>query len=71
MKEFNLSANVKDSLDILETLNEEGLMVMPIVPTPQMVEAGMQVSGLSAEEVKKLYFTMITFSDEEIPMRRQ
>ena len=59
-----------ESLNILDLLQEEGLKIVPSLPTPAMVAAGMQVSGLSEEAVKKLYYTMLSLSDEDIPEQK-
>ncbi len=70
MKYEKLSETLKESLDILEALTEEGLMVVPTTPTPEMVSAAMRVSDLTEEEVRKIYYAMITFSDEDLILAR-
>ncbi len=65
-----LSQNLIDSLNVLDLLQEEGLKIVPLVPSPLMIQAGMQVSGLSEDVVKKIYLTMLRFSDEDIPEQK-
>ena len=70
MKYTDLSETLQESLDALEALSEEGLMVVPTVPTPEMISAAMRVSDLTEEEVRKIYYAMITFSDEDFILSR-
>ncbi len=70
MKYTDLSETLQESLDALEALSEEGLMVVPTVPTPEMISAAMRVSDLTEEEVRKIYYAMITFSDEDLVLSR-
>ncbi len=62
-----LSDDLLESLNVLDLLREEGLKIVPAYPTPIMVQAGMQLTGLPEETVKKLYLAMLSISDEDIP----
>ncbi len=63
----DISDELLDSLEMLGSLQEEGLKIVPVVPTLAMVKAGAQVSGLSEDVVQELYEMMLNFSDESFP----
>lgn len=63
----DISDELLDSLEMLESLQEEGLKIVPVVPTKAMIKAGTQVSGLSEDAVQELYEMMLNFSDESFP----
>ena len=67
MKELQLSNHMEESLEMLQALNEEGLIIVPTVPTKAMIEAARKVSDLSEKEIRRIYFTMTSFADEEVP----
>ncbi len=66
----HLSEDLLESLNVLDLLQEEGLKIVPAYPTSAMLKAGAQITGLSEETVKKLYLSMLSFSDEEIPEQK-
>ena len=68
MKDLQLSNCMEDSLEMLRALNDEGLIIVPSVPTEAMIKAAKKVLDLSEKDIRKLYFTMTSFADEEIPM---
>ncbi len=68
MKDIELSNRMEESLEMLHALNEEGLMIMPIVPNEAMVQSAKKVCDLSESEIRKLYFAMATFADTGIPV---
>ncbi len=67
MKDLQLSNHLEESLEMLQALNEEGLIIVPAVPTQTMLAAAKKLSNLSESEIRKLYFAMTSFADEEIP----
>lgn len=68
MKELQLSNHLEESLEMLQALNEEGLMIVPSVPTEAMVNAAKSFCNLSEADIRKIYFAMTSFADDEIPM---
>lgn len=64
---MKLSKTFKESLEILERLTEDGLMIVPVEPSKGMIDAASRASGICAEKVKQIYLTMVTYSDEEVP----
>ena len=62
------SESFSSSLELLATLSAQGLVIVPSEPTPEMLQAGMQASGLPSEKVKHLYQVMITHADEEVSL---
>ena len=67
MKDIELSNHLAESLEMLRALNEEGLVIVPAVPSLPMIEAAEKVCNLSESQVRKVYATMIAFADDEIP----
>ncbi len=65
-----LSEDLLESLNVLDLLQEEGLKIVPAHPTPVMIQAGVQLTGLSEDMVRKLYLAMLSFSDEDIPEQK-
>ena len=68
MKELQLSNHLEESLEMLQALNEEGLMIVPTVPTESMINAAKRLCNLSDADIRRVYFAMTTFADDEIPM---
>ena len=68
MKDLQLSNHLEESLEMLRSLNEEGLMIVPSVPTPAMIGAAKQLCNLSDADIRRLYFAMTSFADEGIPV---
>ena len=68
MKDLQLSNKMEESLEVLQALSEEGLIIVPAVPTEIMINAAKKLSNLSETEIRKLYFAMTSFADEEVPM---
>ena len=68
MKELQLSNRLEESLEMLQALNEEGLMIVPSIPTESMISAAKKLCNLSDADIRKIYFAMTTFADESIPM---
>ena len=68
MKDLQLSNRIEESLEMLQALNDEGLIVVPAIPTATMIEAAKKISNLSETDIRKLYFTMTSFADEEVPI---
>ena len=62
------SQSLSSSLELLAVLSAQGLVIVPSEPTPEMLEAGKRASGLSSEEVKRLYQVLITHADEEVSL---
>ena len=67
MKDIELSNHLDESLEMLRALSEEGLVIVPAIPSLPMVEAAQKVCKLSESQVRKIYTAMISFADEEIP----
>ena len=67
MKELQLSNHLEESLEMLQALNEEGLMIVPTVPTASMIAAAKRLCDLSESDIRRIYFAMTTFADDEIP----
>ena len=67
MKDLQLSNHLEESLEMLQALNEEGLMIVPAIPTPTMIQAAKQLCDLSDADIRRLYFAMTSFADEGIP----
>ena len=67
MKDLQLSNRIEESLEMLQALNDEGLIIVPAVPTKAMIDAAKEISDLSEKDIRKLYFTMTAFSDDSIP----
>ena len=44
--------------------------IVPAHPTPVMIQAGVQLTGLSEDMVRKLYLVMLSLSDEDIPEQK-
>ena len=53
---------------MLQALSDEGLIIVPAVPTEMMIKTAQKLSNLSETEIRKLYFAMTSFADEEVPM---
>jgi hypothetical protein len=51
----------------LQALNEEGLMIVPAVPTEAMIAAARNLCDLSDSDIRRVYFAMTSFADEGIP----
>ena len=68
MKELQLSNHLEESLEMLQALNEEGLMIVPTVPTEAMINAAKRLCNLSDSDIRRIYFAMTTFADDEIPV---
>ena len=68
MKELQLSNRMEESLEMLQALNDEGLIVVPAVPTEAMIQAAKKISNLSEKDIRKLYFTLTSFAGEEVPI---
>ena len=68
MKELQLSNHLEESLEMLQALNEEGLMIVPSVPTDAMINAAKRLCDLSDADIRRIYFAMTSFADEGIPM---
>ena len=68
MKELQLSNHLEESLEMLRTLTEEGLMIVPSVPTDSMIAAAKRLCNLSESDIRRIYFAMTTFADDEIPV---
>ena len=68
MKDLQLSNRIEESLEMLQALSDEGLIVVPAIPTETMVSAAKKISNLSEKEIRKIYFTMTSFADEEVPI---
>ena len=68
MKDLQLSNRMEESLEMLQALSDEGLIIVPAVPTEMMIKAAKKLSNLSETEIRKLYFAMTSFADEEVPM---
>jgi len=67
MKDLQLSNHLEESLEMLQALNEEGLMIVPAIPTKQMIQAAKELCNLSEADIRRLYFAMTSFADEGIP----
>ena len=67
MKELQLSNHLEESLEMLQALNEEGLMIVPAVPTEAMIAAARNLCDLSDSDIRRVYFAMTSFADEGIP----
>ncbi|MBO5997956.1 MAG: hypothetical protein J6P93_05465 [Alphaproteobacteria bacterium] len=68
MKDLQLSNRIEESLEMLQALSDEGLIVVPAIPTETMISAAKKISNLSEKEIRKIYFTMTSFADEEVPI---
>lgn len=70
MKNSEVSSQIEESLEMLRALNEEGLVVAPTTPTDEMISAAKSIANLTDDEIRKLYFSMITFAadDAAVPM---
>lgn len=67
MKDLQLSNRMEESLEMLQALSDEGLLIVPAVPTKMMIDAARKIADLSEKDIRKIYFTMTSFADEEIP----
>ena len=67
MKDIELSNCLEESLEMLRALNEEGLVIVPAIPSLPMIEAAQKVCKLPEQQLRKIYAAMIAFADEEIP----
>ena len=65
MTEKDVSLSMSDSLDFLDVLQEEGLIVIPSDPTPEMLVAGMKATGRSEDEVRAIYVAMLNADKSE------
>ena len=68
MKELQLSNHLEESLEMLQALNEEGLMIVPSVPTDAMINAAKRLCDLSDADIRRIYFAMTSFADEGTPV---
>lgn len=68
MKELQLSNHLEESLEMLRALSEEGLMIVPTVPTDSMVAAAKRLCNLSDSDIRRIYFAMTSFADEGTPV---
>ena len=68
MKDLQLSNHLEESLEMLQALNEEGLMIVPSVPTESMINAAKKLTNLSDSDIRRIYFAMTSFADEGIPV---
>ena len=68
MKDLQLSNHLEESLEMLQALSEEGLMIVPSVPTDAMIDAAKKLSNLSDSDIRRIYFAMTSFADDGIPV---
>ncbi len=68
MKDLQLSNRLEESLEMLRALNDEGLIVVPAIPTEAMVAAAKRLLNISEADIRKLYFAMTTFANDELPV---
>ena len=68
MKDLQLSNHLEESLEMLQALNEEGLMIVPSVPTETMINAAKKLTNLSDSDIRRIYFAMTSFADEGTPV---
>ena len=53
------------ALDVVEIMSKSGLTTIPHEPTDSMIEAGMEVSGVTAEQARIIFKAMLAASDED------
>lgn len=51
------------TLDIIEQIEKAGLVLTPASPSETMLSAGVNVSGMSPEQVLKIYRAMVASKD--------
>ncbi len=68
MKDLQLSNRLEESLEMLRALNDEGLIVVPAIPTEAMIAAAQRLLTISEADIRKLYFAMTTFANDELPV---
>lgn len=49
----------RHALDALSVLQEAGLVVAPLVPSPFMISVGQKVKNLDADTVREIYEVMV------------
>jgi hypothetical protein len=50
------------ALDVVEIMSKSGLTTIPIEPTDSMIAAGMEVSGVTAEQARTIFKAMLAAS---------
>ena len=53
------------ALDVVEIMSKSGLTTIPVDPTDSMTAAGMEVSGVTAEQARTIFKAMLAASDED------
>ena len=53
------------ALDVVEIMSKSGLTTIPHDPTDSMIAAGMEVSGVTAEQARTIFKAMLAASDED------
>ena len=53
------------ALDVVEIMSKSGLTTIPVEPTDSMIAAGMEVSGVTAEQARTIFKAMLAASDED------
>lgn len=53
------STTLQAALDIVSNAHDSGLLMVPNTPTVEMIEAAQSLTGLSEEEIQKIWHAML------------
>mgnify|MGYP003571561153 CR=1 FL=1 len=67
MKDLELSTCFDESLEMIRALNEEGLIIVPSMPSECMIREAQKVCNLSETQLKKIYFAMTSVTQDDLP----
>jgi hypothetical protein len=59
-----MSPQAELALDVVEMISKSGLTTIPHDPTDNMIAAGMEVSGVTAEQARTIFKAMLAASHE-------
>jgi len=60
-----LSPALELALDVVDIMRESGMATIPYTPTDDMVNAGIEISGATEEQVRTIFRAMLAACDDD------